>query len=66
MTAMCGTRLRPTCRHHLWPGIAPSRENANIIREADVTDAVRQNICAIQQMNSRSSAQFWLIDACQM
>ena len=63
---MCGTRLRPTCRHQRCPGIAPSRENANIMRDADVTEAVRQNICAMQQMKSRSSAQFWLIDACQM
>ncbi len=45
---------------------APSRENANIIRDADVTDAVRQNNCATQQIKSRISAQFWLIDACQM
>ena len=45
---------------------ARSRENANIIRDADVTEAVRQNICATQQMNSRISAHVWLIDVVQM
>ncbi len=33
----------------LVPGTARSRENANIIRDADVTEAVRQNICAISR-----------------
>src|SRR5919205_3187407 len=53
-------------RHSRCPGTAPSRENANIIRDADVTEAVRQNSCATQQMKSSASAQFWLIDVCQM
>src|SRR5436190_2725741 len=66
ITAMYGTRLRAMRRHCCCPGTARSRENANIIRDADVTDAVRQNICAMQQMKSRISAQFWLIDVCQM
>ncbi len=43
-----------------------SRENANIIRDADVTDAVRQKNCATTQMKSRISAQFWLIDSVQI
>ena len=30
-------------RHRLWPGTAPSRENANVIREALVTQAMPQN-----------------------
>ena len=55
-----------TFRQSWWPGTAPSRENANIIRDADVTDAVRQKNCATQQMTSRNSAQFWLIDAVKM
>ena len=51
-TARCGTRLRPTCRQSLWPGTAPSRENANSIRDADVIEAVTQKNCAITQMKS--------------
>src|SRR5215218_7697815 len=66
ITDSCGTRLRPTCRHSLWPGTAPSREKANIIREADVTDAVTQKNCATTQMKSRASDQCWLIDSAQI
>ena len=36
------------------------------MRDADVTEAVRQNSCATQQMNSRSSDQVWLIDSAQI
>ena len=60
------TRFGATLRHNWCPGTARSRENANIIREADVTDAVRQNICATQQMKSRISAQVSPIDVVQM
>ena len=59
-----GSRL--TRRHQRWPGMAPSRENANIIREADVTDAVPQKNCATTAITSRNSAHFVLIDVCQM
>src|SRR3977135_1178566 len=48
------------------PGIAPSRENANIMRDADVTDAVPQKNCATTAITSRNSAHFVLIDDCQM
>src|SRR4030095_16674429 len=51
MIAMCGTRFEDTRRQSWWPGTARSRENANSIREADVTDAMRQKSCATQQMN---------------
>src|SRR5437868_3248520 len=61
-----GTRLRFTWRHHRCPGIAPSRENANIIREAEVTEAVPQKNCATTAMRSRNSAHFLLIDVSQM
>src|SRR5258706_7463342 len=61
-----GTRLPATRRQVLWPGMAPSRENANIIREADVTDAVPQKNCATTAITSRNSAHFVLIDDCQM
>src|SRR5918992_1409382 len=65
-TAACGTRFLPTRRQSRWPGMAPSRENANIIRDADVTEAVTQKNWATTQMKSRSSAQFWLIDSDQI
>src|SRR3977135_3775402 len=48
------------------PGIAPSRENANIIREADVTDTVPQKNCAMTAITSRNSAHFLPMDVCQM
>src|SRR5829696_3619618 len=66
ITAMCGTRFRPTRRQSRWPGTAPSRENANSIREADVSEAVTQKNCATTQMKSSASAQFWLIDSDQI
>src|SRR5262249_21676942 len=65
-TACTGTRCFETRRHQRLPGTAPSRENANIIREADVVDAVRQKNCAITQMKSSASDQFWLIDVDQI
>src|ERR1044072_1126033 len=65
-TANTGTRCGATRRQSWCPGTARSRENANIIREAEVTEAVRQNICATQQMKSRISAQGSLIDVVQM
>src|SRR4030088_1928117 len=49
-----------------WPGIAPSRENANIILDADVTDAVPQKNCATTAITSRNSAHFLPMDVCQM
>ena len=66
MTALRGMRLLPTCRQSWCPGTARSRENANIIRDAEVTDAVRQNICATQQMKSRNVPQLWPIAATQL
>ena len=46
--------------------MARSREKANIIREAEVTDARPQKNCATQAMMSRNSAHFVLIAFCQM
>src|SRR5215210_3526663 len=66
ITAMNGTRWEEIRRQIRHPGTAPSRENANIIRDADVTDAVRQNICATTAMKSRNSAQRRLIAVSQM
>ena len=65
-TATHGTRFFAIRRHMRQPGTAPSREKANIIRDADVTDAVRQNIWATTAMKSKISAQCVLIDVCQM
>src|SRR5690606_41674522 len=57
VTALTGARLAATLRHTLWNGTARSRENANIMREEAVTDAVPQNSCAITAMSSRNCAQ---------
>ena len=40
------------------PGTAPSRLNANVIREAEVRQEVAQKNCADAEMNSTSVAQF--------
>src|SRR6187455_279661 len=61
-----GMRFRATRRQSECPGTARSRENANIILDADVTDAVRQKNCATTQMKSSASAQLWLIDSAQI
>src|SRR3954451_21680486 len=65
-TALTGTRLRATLRHAVEPGTARSREKANIIRDADVTDAVPQKNCATTAITSRNSAHLRLIDVSQM
>ena len=65
-TDQCGTRFFATRRQSEWPGTARSREKANIIRDAEVTDAVRQKNCATTQMKSSASAQSWPIDSCQI
>src|SRR3954468_17232988 len=66
VTALLGTRLCDTWRQSWCPGTARSRENANSIRDADVTDAVRQKNCAAQQMKSRNVPQLWPIAATQL
>src|ERR1035438_5058368 len=55
-TAHVGVRFLPRRRHRLWPGIAPSRENANVIREALVTHAMPQNSCPIVEINRTAFA----------
>ena len=42
-TDQVGVLFFPSRRHRLCPGTAPSRENANVIREALVTHAMPQN-----------------------
>src|SRR5919198_657875 len=66
-TAKTGTRsARATFFHSRCPGTAPSREKANIMREADVTDALPQKSCATQATKSRNSAHLVLIEFSQM
>src|SRR3954453_5460803 len=67
ITALTGTRfVFVTLRQIVRPGTAPSRENANIIRDAAVTDAAPQKNCATQAITSRNSAHCLLIDVRQM
>src|ERR1700726_4005247 len=49
-TAHVGVRFELSRRQRLWPGMAPSRENANDIREALVRHATPQNSCAMTAM----------------
>src|SRR6266480_6977330 len=55
-----------TRRHNWWPGTARSREKANIIRDADVVEAIVQKHCATTAMKIRNSAHLLLIESCQM
>src|SRR5580700_8531214 len=49
-TAFTGTRFLLTFAQVLWPGTAPSRENANIILEHEVKQAVAQKSCPAEDM----------------
>src|ERR1700752_3963268 len=55
-TAQLGVLFLPRRRHRSCPGTAPSRENANVIREALVTHAMPQNNCPIVEMMSTALA----------
>ena len=66
MTAMCGTRLLATRRQSWCPGTARSRENANSILDAEVTEAVRQKNCATQQMARMNVPQLCPMAATQL
>src|SRR3954470_22282584 len=57
MTALTGTRFFETLRQVLENGTARSRENANIIRDAAVTEATPQNSCATAAMSRIRIAQ---------
>src|SRR4051795_7689246 len=65
-TAFTGWRAEPSWRQVRWNGVAPSRENANSIREAEVTEAMPQNSCATTAMNSMNSAHLLDVAVCQM
>ncbi len=66
ITAFAGTRFDVRARHLAEPGIAPSRLNANVIRDADVMQEVAQKTCADAEMNSTSAAQLLPIDWVKM
>src|SRR3984957_4142350 len=51
-TGYVGALWGPSRRQSLCPGIAPSRENANVIRDALVTHAIPQNSCPIVEISS--------------
>src|ERR1035441_3439169 len=55
-TAHVGVRLEPRRRQRLWPGIAPSRENAKVIRDALVTHAIPQNSWPIVEISRTALA----------
>ncbi len=55
-TAQVGVWFFPSRRHRLCPGIAPSRENANVIREALVTHAIPQNSWPTVEIRSTALA----------
>src|SRR4051812_16308468 len=55
-TAQVGVRWLLSRRHRLWPGTAPSRENANVIRDALVTQAIPQNSCPTVAITSTALA----------
>ncbi len=55
-TAHVGVRFLPRRRQRLWPGTAPSRENAKVIRDALVTQAMPQNNCPIVEIRMTALA----------
>src|SRR6476619_3467887 len=62
-----GMRSRLETRFHdWWSGTARSRENANIILEADVVDAIVQKHCATTATKIRNSAHLVPIESVQM
>src|SRR3954454_17468379 len=65
-TALTGWRFEPSWRQVRWNGVAPSRENANSIREAEVTEAMPQNSWATTAMKSMNSAHLLDVAVCHM
>ena len=55
-TDQVGVRFLPSRRHSRCPGTAPSRENANVIREALVDAAMPQNSCPTVEIRSTAFA----------
>src|SRR3954454_2899963 len=65
-TALTGWRAEPSWRQVRWNGVAPSRENAKSMREAEVTEAMPQNSWATTAMKSMNSAHLLDVAVCQM
>ena len=57
ITALAGTRLGVSFFRVSDPGMAPSRLNAKVIREAEVMQDVAQKNCADAEMKSTNVAQ---------
>ena len=57
ITALAGTLVAVSADHLFEPGIAPSRLNAYVIREAEVMHEVAQKNWADAEMNSTRVAQ---------
>src|SRR5579885_2781416 len=55
-TAQVGVWCLLSRRHRLWPGTAPSREKAKVIRDALVTHAMPQKICPMVEITSTALA----------
>jgi Mrp family chromosome partitioning ATPase len=67
ITAKIGTlSARATLLQSWCPGTARSREKANSMRDADVTEALPQKSCPTQAMKRRNSAHVALIEVSQM
>src|SRR4051794_2857118 len=65
-TAFTGTRLAFKADHRLEPGMAPSRLNAKVIRDADVMHEVAQKNWAEAEMKSTRPAQLEPMDCTKM
>ena len=63
MTAKAGTRWWFRRVHSRWPGTARSRENAYIMREQLVTQAMPQKSWPMTAIRMITSAQFLFISA---
>ena len=66
ITALAGTRLAVSLDHFAEPGIAPSRLNAKVIRDAEVMHEVAQNTWADAEMKSTNAAQLVPRDSVKM
>ena len=66
ITAFAGTRFAVSFCQVAEPGIAPSRLNAKVIRDAEVMHEVAQNTWADAEMKSTNAAQLVPSDSVKM
>src|SRR4051812_46966777 len=66
MTPLAGTPLADSLRQVAEPGIAPSRLNAKVMRDAEVMHDVAQNTWADAEMNRTNVAQSFPRDSVKM